>query len=276
MDTGKHNKHSHRNPSGDRLMRHTGISNVIATVLLIAVAMALVAALASFVFGILGNTVRNPNWPLMYYSLYNNYTSLKRNYTLLFQQYEELQSKYEQLLNKAVQYSCVNDVYATSTTNSLQGTLANSQNTTLNNSNNTNTSPLGYDYDSLFMYPSYFTYEISNISTFFIVLTIHNGLNTTVTLYNITIYVNNDVIGNATIGATYSVNSTDDILIALFPGTRIGESSSLGNYFNNEVILFNSTLPTNITAINVLIGYGYGNKTFTYSYAINQSTMLNT
>ena len=263
-------------------MRGAGISNVIATILLVVVAIALVIAISAFVFDLLGNSVRNPNWLLMYESLYNNYTALKRNYTLLLQQYEELQSKYEQLLNRNSQVNqqftnqnaCIDITYITPITNLLQEGSASSQNGAFNTSNSVRASI--NNYGSLLIYPNYFVYEVSNLSTFFVVLTIHNGLNTTVTLYNVTVYVDGDAFGNATIDAAYNVNSTDDVLITLFPGTRIGELASLGNYFSDELVSFNSTLPINITAVNILISYGYGNETFTYSYTVNQGATLNT
>ena len=49
-----------------------GISNVVVTIIMVAIAIALVVAIASFVFGLLGNTTKGPNWLL----LYESYTTI--------------------------------------------------------------------------------------------------------------------------------------------------------------------------------------------------------
>jgi hypothetical protein len=254
-----------------------GINNVVVTIIMVAIAIALVVAIASFVFGLLGNTTKGPNWLLLYESLYNNYTTLKANYTALLHRYEQLRNNYETLLaelsrNNSVYcppQTSINITYITPTGTSgnyaISGKSGGTESTV---GNNATTNQQGF----LLLYPNYFVYEVSNLSTYFIIITIRNDLNGTVELYNVTMFINGDgdaVVSNATVNVQYGYNATDDVMITLFPGTKIGEVTSLNDYFNEELLIFNSTIPINVTSIMVTIYYGYGGNITDYEYIVN-------
>ena len=153
------------------------------------------------------------------------------------------------------------------------GYVANQGSTNNVNGDTSSSNVVGY----FVIYPNYFVYEVSNLTTYFILLTIHNGLNESVTISNITLSINgaDPVNASITLMSIYPSNSGDDVMIALFPGSDLGYITSLGNYFTLMAIYFNETLPINITSVGISIVYEYGNNSIITSYEFNIGENLN-
>lgn len=209
---------------------------------------------------------------------------MERNYTLLLKQYNELKSKYETLLSelKGNEGSQCGGITVNINGNYWGGgnyVDFNSANSAGNSGGNggsnetSNLSSMGY----FMVYPDYFVYDISNITTYFIIITIHNELNESVTISNMTLYVDGtDSMNSSTaLNADYPINATDDIVLTLFPGTDLGYVTSLGNYFRPLTLYFNGTISTNITSIGLVITYNYGNDVSTINYTLNIGGSLN-
>lgn len=145
----------------------------------------------------------------------------------------------------------------------------------MNNANNGTFSSKSVGY--FVIYPNYFIYEVANLTTYFVILTIHNGLNGSVTISNITLLINGaDPINTSiTLMTTYSSNYIDDIVIVLFPGTDLGYVTSPSNYFMPMTIYFNETLPINIIDVGISVMYEYGNGSITTDYKLHVDGNLN-
>lgn len=203
-----------------------GISNLVATVLLVVTAVVLVISVSLYVFNILGNTAAHGfslsnNNVICNNASFNN--SLIIKYNNLKTKYNELLNAYEQLLSK------VNN-------SALEGSLSQGIN--------------GH-YFSI----GYFEYVVDNLSTYFLVISMNNLGNNSLDIDNMTITIDNNVSALVPLNITYPPNSTDALVIALFSGVNEGYTVSTHGYFNSTMIQFNNTLPQDPINATVTINY---------------------